>query len=748
MLKFYFLIIFSFFLIKSSNSVEIEEIKISGNKRLTTETIKVIGDINEKINYDQLKLNNLSKTLYESNFFEDISLNIEDKTLFIEVVENPIIENIEITGLKIEKFTEIFLDKISLKSRMPFTNIQLENDINLIKNILKSNGYYFVKVKSSIEKNNNLNSIVIKLEIDQGDRAKIKNINFIGNKKIKDKKLLEVIASEEHKFWKFITNKTYLDQNRINLDMRLLEKYYKNLGFYNVKILSSFVEYSNQNFILTYNIDAGEYFFFNELKLNLPDNYNPNDFIKIQNYFNKIKGEKFSIDSFNKILDDIELIASSRLYDFIDASVQEEVIENNKINFLFNVRETASDYVEKISIFGNITTEEEVIRNQLVVDEGDPLNKILYNKSLDKIKSLNIFKNVESKISEGSTENFKKIDIIVEEQPTGEISLAAGVGTSGTTISGGVTEKNFLGKGINLNTNIELSESSIKGQFIYSRPNFAYTDNTLSTSLKSTSTDNLKDYGYKVSELGFSIGTIFEQYENFFFSPTLNGSFEDLETNNSASANLKKQEGNYSDIYFNYGLNYDLRNSYYRPTDGYRINFYQELPIISDGNELINSISFDKYKKLSNDSDFTGKASIYLKSVNTINNNNDVRISKRANVPYSRLRGFQKGKIGPIDNSDFIGGNYVTSLNLSTNLPFILPTVENFDFSYFIDAANVWGVDYDKSIDDSNFLRSSTGLSVNVLTPIGPLSFSFSKALTKKNTDKTEFFRFNLGTTF
>ena len=142
-----------------------------------------------------------------------------------------------------------------------------------------------------------------------------------------------------------------------------------------------------------------------------------------------------------------------------------------------------------------------------------------------------------------------------------------------------------------------------------------------------------------------------------------------------------------------------------------------------------------------------GKASFLFKAVNSVDST-DVRVSKRAHVPYSRLRGFEKGKIGPIDNADYIGGNYVSSINLSTNLPFIAPTLEAVDFSYFIDAANVWGVDYNKSLDNSDAIRTSTGLGLNILTPVGPLSFSLSKAITKENTDKTEAFRFNLGTTF
>ena len=181
------------------------------------------------------------------------------------------------------------------------------------------------------------------------------------------------------------------------------------------------------------------------------------------------------------------------------------------------ILDTEKFFVERINILGNFNTLEEVIRNNLLVDEGDPLNEILFNKSINNIRSKGYFKNVNANFTEGSSAELKIIDIKVEEQPTGEISLGAGYGTSGTVIGGGIQEKNFLGKGINLNTNLEISEESIKGQFIYAKPNFLYSDNTLFTSLSSSSDDFLSTFGYKVKETGFSLGTKFEQYENFFF---------------------------------------------------------------------------------------------------------------------------------------------------------------------------------------------------------------------------------------
>ena len=350
-----------------------------------------------------------------------------------------------------------------LKNRMSFTEDQLQKDINLIKNILKANGFYFADVDISLIKNNELNSVRLKLNINQGDKARIKEIVFIGDKKIKDKKLLEVIASEEHKFWKFISNKVYLNQLTIDLDKRLLENYYRNLGYHKVKVLNSFAEFNEKGYFkLIFNIESGNQYFFNNLSLNLPQDYQKSDFAKIEKIFAKLKGERYSLNELDKILNEIDKIASARLYDFIDAEIEKKIIDNNKINFTFNIVDSEKFYVERINVLGNFTTIEEVIRNKLIVDEGDPLNSLLYNKSIDHIKGLGIFKTVNSKIKDGSSDNLKIIDITVEEKPTGEVTLAAGVGTSGSTVGGGIKEKNFLGKGINLATNLEISEETLK----------------------------------------------------------------------------------------------------------------------------------------------------------------------------------------------------------------------------------------------------------------------------------------------
>jgi len=749
MFKFILKINFVLLLFFSCSFAEtINSIDVTGNKRFSKESIKVFGKIELNKNYSNEDLNLVLKNLYGTDFFKQINLNIKNNILNINVLENPIIEDLQINGLKNKSFEESLIKLLNLTNRKPYIESQHLNDINLLNNYIKASGYYFADVKTSQINNDAQNSVQLIYDIILGDRAKIKDIVFIGDKKVKDKKLKNIIASEENKFWKFISNKVYLDADRIDLDKRLLANYYKNNGYYTVKIENSFVEFQDKNsFKLVFKIEAGDKYKFNKLDLILPADYDEKHFTKINKYLSKLEGKDYSLNRIDKILDEIDKIALFRKYEFIDADLTEVLIDNNKLNISINIKESDKFYVEKINIFGNQFTLEEVLRNNFLVDEGDPYNELLFNKTINTIKSLGFFKKVESDVKTGSTNNLKILDITVEEKPTGEISLGAGVGTTGASVSFGVKENNFLGKGITLDSNLQLSESTVKGQFIYSKPNFNYTDNTLFTSLASSSTDNLSVYGYKSSELSASVGTRFQQYENLYFSPTLATSFETLKTTANASDAKKKQKGNYKDLKFNYNLDYDLRNQRYQTSDGFRNVFYQELPLISESYEVVNQFQSTFYKKLIPSSDMIGRISLYAKAVNTLSEK-DVRLSNRLYIPTAKLRGFEAGRVGPKDNNEYIGGNYITAVNFSSTLPQILPSFQNLDISFFVDTANVWGVDYDSSIDDSTKIRSSTGLAMDVLTPIGPLNFSFSRPITKASTDATESFRFNLGTTF
>ena len=307
-------------------------------------------------------------------------------------------------------------------------------------------------------------------------------------KNLKEENLLNVITSEEDKFWKFISSKRLLNKQRLELDKRLLTNFYKNKGYFNVKVLDNTVQYDNEkNFNIIFNIESGKKYYFSNFELILPEDFDRNNFSDIEKKLKKFSGERYSLKIVEKMLNNIEKIASRKQYEFVNARIDEKIVDENKIDVKITILSDKNNfYVKNINIFGNNITIEDVIRNELIIDEGDPLNKILFNKSINNVKGMNIFDNVSSEIIDTDNPNEKSINIKVEEKPTGQISLGAGVGTSGTSTSFGVQENNFLGKAIKLNSNLTISEESIKGLFSYTKPNYGNSDKDLTLSLQAT----------------------------------------------------------------------------------------------------------------------------------------------------------------------------------------------------------------------------------------------------------------------
>ena len=739
----YFLLVFLITISKSHSDV-VKSINVEGNERVSKETIIMFSNINIGDSISANDINLVLKNIYDSQFFNNVTVEFKNNILNINVVELPIIENVYYEGVKANKIKDALFKNLKLKSRSSYNEILLKDDLNKINNSLKDLGYYFSEVEISIVELND-NKINLTYNVNLGKKSKIKKITFIGNKIFKDRKLKRLIASEEYKFWKFISGKKYLNENLINFDKRLLKNYYLNQGYYDVEINSSFAKLINDDeFELIFNINAKNKFFFNDIKLNLPEDFNKENFESIYKTFEDIKGKKYSINNVEKIIEQIDKITIEEQFETISASVVENLVGNN-INLIFNLEKSERITIEKINIFGNNITRENVIRNQFEIDEGDPYNEILANKTINNIKSLRFFKTVESTVEEGSTQNSKILNILVEEKPTGEISAGAGFGTNGATVMFGVKENNYLGKGIKLNTNFIVNEESVKGIFSVTNPNFNNSDKSVFFSAESSETNRLSTFGYKTNKTGFSIGTNFEYLDDLRLGMGSSNFYEKIETDSTASARQKSQEGNYWDSFINLTFDYDKRNQKFETSDGFRSRYLVDIPIVSKTNSFINTFNYQYYTELyeNNISNF----SIYIQTVDSITND-DVKLSERIFLPSSKLRGFERGKVGPKDGNDFIGGNYATALNFSTTVPQLLENSQNVDFKAFLDIANIWGVDYNSSLDTNDDIRSSIGLGIDWFSPIGPMNFTFAETISKADTDVTQSFSFNLGTTF
>jgi len=743
MFKFFIqLILFSIFLIFSSYSKNYEKIIVNGSERISVETILVFSEIKDNKSLDENSINEILKKLYNSGFFKDVTVKIENNNLVISVLENPIIQTVFIEGIKRKKTEESLYEVLSLKNRSSYNSFLIKKDEAAILKYLKGDGYYFSSITSSYQDLGD-NKIDLFYKIDLGEKSKISKISFIGDKKVKDSTLRNIILSEEYRFWKFISGKKYLNANLINYDKRLLGNFYRNKGFFNVLINSSFANYlGNNEFEIIYNISSGDKFYFNEFNLNLPEDYEIDNFNKLDKLFNELKGESYSLNSIDRILKEIDKIVLNEQYEFLKSTVKEQ-IEGNLINLTFDIGESEKLYVEKINIFGNNITREDVIRNNLIVDEGDAFNEILFTKTINNLKSLNFFSKVESETL--NIENKKIINITVEEKATGEIMAGAGVGTGGGTFAFGVSENNFLGRGIAFKSDVSVGKESLKGLISLNNPNFKGSSRSLNASLESSVTDRLNNFGYKSKKTGFSIGSGYEFYDDLYWNTGISSYVEKLDTDSTASASMKKQEGSYFDTFFNQSFSYDKRNQKYKTTDGFISRFTQNIPLISDNYTITNSYDYKIYNEWLDENIVS--FGFYIKGANSLSGK-DVKLSERLYLPSNKLRGFESGKIGPKDGEDYVGGNYAAAINIATTLPQALPNLQNTNLSIFFDAGNIWGVDYNSTLEDENKIRSSVGIAVDFFTPIGPLNFTLSEPITKSKNDITESFRFNLGTTF
>ncbi len=723
----------------------LKKVEVYGNERIVKETIIVYGDIKENKDYTQEDIDNIVKNLYETKFFSSVSINFSNGVLKITVVENPIINSILIQGEPTKKYAKAILDLLSLKEKASYIKSEVKRDLEIVKNFYKSLGYYSPKVEARIQEvKGGKNLLNLIFSVDRGKREKISKIYFIGDKKVKTKRLRDVIASEEARFWKIISNNVYLNSDRIELDKRLLKRYYLGKGYYDVQILSSNVFLKEKEGIeLTFSINSGKRYRIKKLSTDIQPVFDKSIFKSLQSDFKKYAGEYYSPFKVTKILENIDSIIDENELQFVQHSVS-ETIDGDFIDIEFKIYEGRKVQIERVNIIGNTVTNDSVIRSELLLDEGDPFSNIKLEKSVSNLKARGIFKTVKKRLLDGSSKDLKVMEIIVEEKPTGEISAGAGTGTDGTTFSFALRENNYLGQGLTVDSSLELTEHSVRGGVEVINPNYNYTGNSVDFNIFSKKTDN-PDSGFENTLTSFGIGTRFEQYKNVYLGPHLELAFDDLKVDSTASSTLKRQEGSFTDLTFSYGVDKDTRDRRFMPTSGSIIGFSQGLPIYSeDQASIFNRFSLSKYHGFSDD--VIGAIKFYVAGVTALED--DVRISRRLHIPSRRLRGFESKKIGPMDGADYVGGNYAAALNFEAALPNLLPDATQTDIALFFDAGNLWHVDYDSSVGESSKIRSSLGVATNMYTLVGPLNFVFAKPLTKVDSDSTQKFKFEIGTSF
>ena len=736
-----------FLLILTSYSfANIKEVKIFGNKRVSSNTIEALVD-KKNTQIDTFYINNLTRIIYNTEFFSNVKITYDNNILNISVEENPIINFFYINGITGDDLDAV--NKIvSLKENNIFSVSKLKKDLEDVKDLFKSSGYYFVVIEPEVIKIDD-NQINLILNINKKDISKIKNIYFIGEKYFSSGQLLDIISSAEDSWWSFFS-KSSLNEDRVEYDKKLLKSFYKSKGFYDVQIESVLANLDNKNnFTLTYSINSGKKYTFGNIEIKTEASiFKESNISDIKNISEKIiKGKMYSTPAILTIEKKVNTYLEDNKYANIEIDIEEIKKSDEKIDLILKLNSLKKTLIGKINVYGNSITEEKVVRDSLIISEGDILNFSKIKKSIDNIESRNFFKKTEYKISDSDLQKSSKdLNLYVKEQPTGSLSAGIGYGSSGGLLEGSINERNFLGKGIDLNFTGRLASEKVSGVFSYIDPNFMNSEKELANYFFSE-TDDYSNAGYKSKRIGDRLGTKYEIFEDIYLRPFGILQFDKLETNSNASSLLRSRDGNFTTTTLGFNLLADFRNSKNLPTSG-SLSFFDQsyATLISDVPTIQTSVGSTFYQELINEK-FIGSAKLKLSNV-TAFDNKDIKLSDRLFASASDLRGFEARGVGPIDSGSHVGGNYLAVLNLKSTFPNPIPDILRPKSYLFYDIGNIWGVDYSDVVSESSNLRTSTGIALDVTTPIGPLSFTYSIPLSKASTDKEQRFLFNLGSSF
>ena len=723
----------------------ISKINVQGLQRISYETVLSYAEIEIDTLYSSGVSNKIIKKLYDTQLFSDVSVKYLDQVITITVKENPTINLVLFEGNKTKK-DEDLIAEIKLTERSIFSRSKIKEDVKRLLELYQRSGRLSATIDPSVEllENNRVNIIY---SIDESEILRVSKISIIGNSAFSDEEIKKIMTTKTPSLFRFWSAGGTYDPDRIEYDKELVKEFYSENGYVNfafTSTISQLIKGSNK-FEIIMTVSEGDKFNFGPIEVNTKLKKLDANLIKENLSYNE--GNIFNSNVIKESVEFIKNTAST--YGFTFIQIDPEMIINEKdqtVNITFNIDEGPKVYVNRVNIQGNTRTIDKVIRRELLFSEGDAYNKLSINYSKDKIKSLNFFESVQ--ISEEKTNIFDKLNlnINVKEKNTGSATIGAGYGDqNGTTLTAGISESNFLGKGQKVKFSTSFSSTQNLYDISLTEPYFYNKDLSVRGDLysKFSDPDNV-NYETETVGIGFSIGFPLSK------SNRITTKYSLLTSKTTADANATSYEqllsGTSTVSIAGYILSLDNRNSPYKPTNGSIFTIEQNLAGIGGtSNYLENKISYKKYLKLGKE--ITGAIKTQFGSINGYGGKY-APVDQMFNIGGKNLRGFKYGKVGPQLNSSFTGGNYYYVIATETN--FDLP-IDEYDISssLFLDVGSVWGLDSRYgSIDDEHKIRASFGINLNWDSAIGPINFILAEPFMSEATDTTDKFSFDIGYNF
>ena len=741
----------------SQSQFRFSQIKVQGNSNTDVETIKSISGLKKNISLSASDLNLALKNLYNSNLFESVQVVPKGQTILIKVKENKRIRRLAFEGNKKIEDKELF-PLIKSKERQPFSKVQVVRDSRIISDFYRFKSRYSARVEPKIiERDKGFVDLVF--EIDEGSILQISQIDFVGNRSFSDRQLRNVIKSKRAGlFSSFFTSDNYSEDSQ-EADKYLLEKFYKDNGFPDAKVIASLggLKDSGETAFLTYSIYEGPFFRFGDLSIkSMVKGISPSLY---ESSIVASKGDNFNTSEIQKTLDNIKKVSVKNGYPFLIGTVDQ--FRNSKekeIEILFKVIEGPKLFVEQIEISGNTHTRDNVIRREFQVEEGDAFDPSMLKRSEEKLKSLGYFDDVKVNVRQGSSSQNAIVDIGVKEAPTGSLSLGLGYSTD-TDVSAqfAFSESNFRGAGQGIRLSVSGSKDNSSIGLGFKERGFLGRDVLVSMDIDYTNSKP-RATGYTANLLALKPSVGFNLSSDTRVRLTYK--LENIDVTAVGTSEVLKQDlGKSTRSLIDLALSHDKRDSIIKPTKGYMIKFGSEIAGLGGDEQFVKSEASGKiYQGIyGNNIIFSTELEGGILTMNK----GYSKVVDRFVLGGRSFRGFKYSGIGPRELS---GGQYTIPLGgekyaiarFAASFPLGLPRELGLYGSVFAEAGSLWDIKTDPNVaglsdkialTDRTF-RTSIGFAMNWETPIGPLQFNWSRPQKYLDADSLEYFSLNLATRF
>ena len=724
----------------------INNIDINGLQRVEKETALSYAGIATNKQVSTEELNEALKRLYDTGLFSDISFDTKGSTLVITVKENPVIGILAFDGN--DKIDDKILEsEIQSSSRSVFSKAKVQQDVQRILDVYKRAGRYGVSVEPKIIQKSE-NRVDLIFEIEEGPEAKIDTINFIGNKHYTGKDLQGEIMSKESRWYRLFSSAENFDREKMNYDQELLRRFYNRHGYADFAVISAIAELSRDktSFILTFTIDEGKRYKINDIQIKSSvSDIDANQWYK---YVTFKTGSWYNSDEIEKTVNALTEELSRKGFVFVEVvpNIYKDR-ETGKLSVVFDIKENAKVFANRINISGNSRTLDEVIRREFRISEGNVFNAAKIRESRRNVERLNYFSKVDI---ETERVDYDKADlnVNVEEKSTGYFNVGVGYSTvNGALIRAGITENNFLGKGQQVSLNAGVSQRSTDYSFSFTEPYFLDRRLSAGTDLFYQTEDYQDESNYDMDTMGARLrfGWNYTDDLSQYIRYTLKQ--DKIKNVSSASKYIQEEEGDAIDSVIGQTIVYDKRDNVLKPREGYYLSF---------GNDISGLGGDDKYLKFDARAYKFYTLSDYYTFKFFINGGyvvgyggEDVRLSQRYFLGGNSMRGFETGGISARDKvtKDALGGNWMLYGGAELMFPLGLDEL-GIRGRTFVDIGTTGKPDnIDTSdVDYSSSPRVAIGFGFEWTSPMGKIDIDFGIPVVKKDYDETEVFRLNFGT--